>query len=281
MLGQEVCKLLETRGFEYIGTDLELDFTSTQEVEQFCDSKNPEWIINFAAYTAVDKAESEIEKAALLNTTGPYNLAVCASKIGARLIHVSTDYVFGNHVLRRPLQEDDEVNPESVYGSTKLEGEEAIRNNLNEHFIIRISWLYGMFGKNFVYTMLSLMSQKPEIKVVDDQWGSPTWSYDVADVFVRLIDADSASYGPYHYSGDGSISWYDFSIQIQKTAREFGMVENNCQVKPCSTEEFPTAAKRPSWSVFSKEKIKKKLDISVPDWKDSLRRYLVQAKEVQ
>lgn len=250
MLGQEVCVLLQRKGLDYIGTDRELDFTSLNEVEGFCTSKKPQWIINCAAYTAVDKAESEPEQAASLNVTGLYNLAVIDSKIGARLINISTDYVFGGHGLDRPLREEDEVFPESVYGRTKLDGETSVWDNLAKHFIIRIAWLYGRYGKNFVSTMLSLMRKKPEIKVVNDQWGSPTWAFDVTELFVKLIESDSREYGTYHFSGEGAITWYDFAVEIKSQAIQLGMRNDSCEVNPCSTEEFPTAAKRPAWRVY-------------------------------
>src|SRR6056297_1809203 len=200
MLGKEVVQLLEAQSLDYIGTDIDVDITSKEAVTAFCNKYKPEWIINCAAYTAVDRAESEAEKASLLNHVGPRNLADAAKNIRARLIHVSTDYVFGDHKLNRPLCEDDKVNPESVYGITKLDGEKAIKDKHKEHFIIRISWLYGQFGKNFVFTMLSLFREKTEIKVVDDQFGTPTWTADVASLLHHIITSDSRNFGTYHYS---------------------------------------------------------------------------------
>lgn len=281
MLGQEVATLIERKGLTYIGTDVELDFTSVRAVESFCDKNKPQWIINCAAYTTVDKAESEADKAALLNEVGPHNLAAAAKKVGARLIHLSTDYVFGDHGISRPLSEDDSVHPESVYGVTKLAGEKAIREITEEHFIIRISWLYGLHGKNFVSTMLSLMQNKPEIQVVDDQWGSPTWTADVASLFFHIITSDSSGFGTYHYSGEGYTTWYGFAMEIQRQAQELGLLDSTCTVHPCSSEEFPTDAKRPAWSVFLKGKIKDSLHIEIPTWQQSLEQFLEQVKESQ
>jgi dTDP-4-dehydrorhamnose reductase len=281
MLGKEVAIALEREGLEYIGTDTDVDFTSFDTVKEFCRIHQPEWIINCAAYTAVDRAERESEKAHILNVEGPRNMAVCAEETCSRLIHVSTDYVFGNHGLSRPLEEEDPVDPESVYGKTKWEGEEAVRKELDEHFIVRISWLYGRSGKNFVYTMLKLMGEKEKIKVVNDQWGSPTWAFDVAQLFLHLIRTDSKAYGTFHYSGEGYNTWYDFSLEIQKQALELGLLETQCSIEACDSKEFPTDAKRPSWSVFSKQKIKAKLDIHIPKWQKSLRKFLEQLKKEQ
>ena len=180
-----------------------------------------------------------------------------------------------------PLKEDQPVGPLSVYGSTKLEGEEAIQKNLKEHFIVRTAWLYGEFGNNFVYTMLKLLSEKDAIKVVNDQQGTPTWTKDLAGFFLSIIQSGSHEYGIYHYSGEGIISWYDFTCEIQRIGTELGLIRHDCTVNPCSSDEYPTPATRPVWSVFDKQKAKITLDVDIPDWKSSLSEFLKELKEQQ
>ena len=279
MLGREVSRVFRADGLPLIETDAETDFTSSSVVDSFCAAEKPAWIINCAAYTAVDRAESEPEKAALLNVTGPANLARSAAVIGARLIHVSTDYVFGDHGLTRPLAEEDPTGPESVYGCTKLSGEKAVRDGLKEHFIVRTSWLYGAAGRNFVFTMLDLMRERKEIRVVDDQWGTPTRTNDLADLFLRIVGSDIEEFGTYHYSNEGQVSWFGFAQEIQKQAVSLGILKNTCLIHPCASSDYPAPAKRPSWSVYSKDKVKASFGISVPPWRESLGKFLERVKE--
>lgn len=272
MLGTEIEKLLHNSGSEYVCSDMDVDITDPAAVEQYCSGKNISWIINCAAYTAVDKAEDEEDKALKINALGPLNLATSAKKIGAKLIHISTDYVFeGNDPS--PLREDDPVGPISAYGRTKLAGEKNIEDSMEEFFIIRTAWLYGPAGNNFVYTMLKLMNTKDEIAVVNDQKGSPTSAVDLAELLVHIIGVDSQAYGYYHFSDEGEITWYDFALKI----REFGvsnkLIAGSCVVNSCTSDQFPTKAKRPAYSLLSKEKVKSELGFDVPVWDESLKNY--------
>ncbi len=234
------------------------------------------WIINCAAYTAVDKAESDIELAHKLNVEGPENIAKVAKKYGAKLIHISTDYVFDG-TGDTPRTEDMPVAPIGVYGVTKAKGEEAVRNNTDKYYILRTAWLYGWAGKNFVYTMIRAMNTHDTVKVVNDQKGTPTFAGDLAKVILQIIDDKTVSYGTYHVTDLGEITWWDFTNEIKKQGIEAGWINEkgkNCVVNPCTTDEYPTPAKRPAYSVLSKNKIQKTLGITLPDWKESLSKFL-------
>lgn len=286
MLGQEIEFLLQTQCQLYIGTDKEIDITDKNELIKFTKKKNKEqsidWIINCAAYTAVDKAEDDRETAKLLNTEGAANIASCAAKINARLIHISTDYVFDGMGISvngrlRPYTEDDETNPIGVYGLTKRNGEIAVMQNNPSSYIIRTSWLYGKYGKNFVSTMLKLMNERDEVKVVNDQKGSPTYAYDLAVIVLTIIEdvkcGKNVPYGIYDFSNEGEITWFDFAKEIYKNGKEQGIINSHCEVKSCISEEFPEKVKRPKYSVLDKNKIKTVLGIEIPDWRKSLKNY--------
>ncbi|MFH4969242.1 dTDP-4-dehydrorhamnose reductase [Gaetbulibacter sp. M240] len=239
---------------------LDLDITDLGQVQQFFKTNNLDYCVNCAAYTAVDKAETEKEAAFNINVTGAKNLAMACEANLVVLVHISTDFVFDG-TSNRPYKETDAPNPLSVYGKTKLEGELAIQNNLKEHFIIRTSWLYSEHGNNFVKTMLRLAKTKDEISVVSDQIGSPTYAGDLAEVIIRIILRGSNDYGVYHFSNEGEISWYDFATAI------FEQGKKEIEVKPIKTESYPTAAKRPKFSVLDTSKIKNILKIEVPFWR--------------
>jgi dTDP-4-dehydrorhamnose reductase len=272
MLGTEVEASLVKSGLEVVCSDRDVDITDLEAVESFVSGKNIEWIINCAAYTAVDKAEDEEGIAEKINALGPENLARAAKKIGAKLIHISTDYVFeGND--SKPRKEDDSVNPISAYGRTKLNGERNIENNMDEYFIIRTAWLYGPAGNNFVYTMLKLMNSKEQIAVVNDQKGSPTYAVDLADLITLIISSKSDNYGYYHFSNEGEITWYDFALKIKELGVAADFIPDKCAVNPCSSDQYPTKASRPAYSLLSKEKVKNKLGFSVPEWQESLSKY--------
>jgi dTDP-4-dehydrorhamnose reductase len=283
MLGTELSLLLEKSGL-FVGTDREADITDAAAFGQFAkqlNKKQPiDWIINCAAYTAVDKAEDDAENCRRLNTLGAANIAACAKSIGARLIHISTDYVFDGS-LPRPYREDDSTNPIGIYGLTKRDGELAVLENNPNSYIIRTAWLYGRHGNNFVHTMLRLMNERDEVKVVDDQRGSPTWAFDLASAVLALIKAvDSGKdipFGIYHYTNEGNITWFDFAKEIFRQGRELGRIAKDCAVKPCASAEFPAKVKRPAFSVLDKSKIKAELGIDVPDWKKSLSGFLKNA----
>ncbi len=269
MLGQEVASLLKDRGLAFLGTDRDTDITDVQALRDFAMGKDIEWIINCSAYTAVDKAEEEREKAFLLNEKGAENIGIVASELDAAVIHISTDYVFDGK-KNYPLGEEEGTGPVSVYGESKLAGEKALQRRNPRTFILRTAWLYGREGANFVYTMLRLMKEKESIKVVDDQIGSPTWTFDLASLILRIITSGSEHYGIYHFSGSGETSWYGFAREIYRQGRERGILEGECDIRPCTSGEFSSAAVRPAYSLLSKEKVKNILKGEVPPWEESL-----------
>jgi dTDP-4-dehydrorhamnose reductase len=280
MLGAEIFLLLEKSGLSFVGTDREIDITDAEALRQFAEKQPVGWIINCAAYTAVDKAEDDAENCRRLNTQGAANIAACARSIGARLIHISTDYVFDGS-LPRPYREDDSTNPIGIYGLTKRDGELAVLENNPCSYIIRTAWLYGRHGNNFVHTMLRLMNERDEVKVVDDQRGSPTWAFDLASAVLALIkmvdSGKNVSFGIYHYTNEGNITWFDFAKEIFRQGREQGRITKDCAVKPCTSAEFPAKVKRPAFSVLDKGKIKTALGINVPGWEKSLTEFLKNA----
>ncbi len=279
MLGSELEKQLNNSGIPVIGTDREVDITNLQSLKDFAKGKNISWIINCAAYTAVDKAEDEPELAKLLNETGPENIAQTAKTIGAKLIHISTDYVFDGKGTK-PYPVNTERNPQSVYGKTKADGEKVIEDILpDSHYIIRTAWLYGYNGPNFIYTMIKLMNSKEIINVVNDQKGCPTNAHDLAGVIIELIKKEtscpsSVPSGIYHYGNEGQITWYEFAKAIQVSAMEKGLIKKGCIVNSCTSIEFNAKAIRPQYSVFDLSKIKSILGIEIPSWESSLENFL-------
>jgi dTDP-4-dehydrorhamnose reductase len=289
MLGTELAGALETAGLPFTGTDREVDITDPAALRDFAGkAASPEplaWIINCAAYTAVDKAEDDAETCRRLNVIGPGNIAFCARSTGARMIHISTDYVFDGRGITdtvanrpRPYREDDPASPAGVYGSTKREGELAALENNPRTYIIRTAWLYGRHGNNFVHTMLRLMNERDEVKVVDDQRGSPTWAAGLSAAIIALIKAVDSGRdvlpGIYHFTGEADISWFDFAREIYRQGRELGLISRDCAVRACGSADYPARAKRPAWSVLDKAKIKAALGIEIPAWDESLRHYL-------
>ena len=276
MLGSEICRQLTENNIQFVRSDVDVDITDIEALEKFAKCWAVTWIINCAAYTAVDKAESDIELAHKLNVEGPANIAKVAKKYGARLIHISTDYVFDG-TGDTPRTEDMPVAPIGVYGVTKAKGEEAVRNNTDKYYILRTAWLYGWAGKNFVYTMIRAMNTHDAVKVVNDQKGTPTFAGNLAKVILQIIDDKTVSYGTYHVTDLGEITWWDFTNEIKKQGIEAGWINEkgkNCVVNPCTTDEYPTPAKRPAYSVLSKDKIQNTLGITLPDWKESLKVFL-------
>ncbi|HTH82796.1 MAG TPA: dTDP-4-dehydrorhamnose reductase [Mucilaginibacter sp.] len=223
----------------------------------------PAYAINCAAYTAVDKAEEDSELAEKINKTGAENLAIQCKAHGAALIHISTDFVFKGDVAR-PLTEYDVAAPISVYGQTKLDGEKAVAALLKEHFIVRTGWLYSEYANNFVKTMLKLGSERDELKIIADQVGTPTYAIDLATFLLLIISTRSEAYGTYHYSNEGVTSWFDFARAI------FDISNTNIKAIPIRTDEYPTKATRPSYSVMDKSKAKQTFNIEIPYWRDSL-----------
>ncbi|SHE32025.1 dTDP-4-dehydrorhamnose reductase [Mariniphaga anaerophila] len=255
---------------EFLFTDADsLDITDEIAVQEYFTKNRPGIVINCAAYTAVDKAENDAEKAELINSVAPGFLAKVAKTVDAALIHISTDYVFGGDSVL-PYTENDSVKPIGVYGTTKLEGEErSFKENLKT-VVIRTAWLYSSFGNNFVKTMLRLGKKGDNLKVVFDQVGTPTYAGDLAKAVLQIANIyqkqpDKFVPGIYHYSNEGVISWYDFAKAI------FELAQINCGVFPVLSEEFPTAAQRPHFSVLNKSKIKSTFGLEIPYWKDSLK----------
>ncbi len=226
--------------------------------------EKPLYVINCAAYTAVDKAEDEFELAKAVNETGAQNLSVICQKFDATLIHVSTDFVFeGNEI--KLLKEDDVANPINVYGQTKLDGEKAITAQLDRHIIIRTSWLYSEFANNYVKTMLKLGAERDELNIIADQIGTPTYGVDLANAILTIINSEDKKYGTYHFSNEGVTSWFDFAKAI------FTLSNTEVKVNPIPTSAYPTKAARPHFSVMDKSKIKTDYQVEVPYWLDSLK----------
>lgn len=277
MLASEIAAQLNQHNIQWIGSDKEVDITEKASVDVFIQqnfaSGSLQWIINCAAYTAVDKAEDDPETAQKLNADALINICTAAKKYGTQFIHFSTDYVFDG-TSSIPYIETDTTNPQSVYGCTKLQGEQNIIELLPEHYIIRTAWLYGKSGNNFVSTMLHLMNEKDSLKVVNDQRGSPTYAVDLAKAVLRIMQVDNHRYGIYHYSNEGNITWYDFSCEIYRQGKRIGLIKRACSVVPCTSSEFPQKAHRPSFSLLNKQKIKETFSLSVPNWNESLSLYL-------
>lgn len=264
-LGNEM-QLLEKENprHTYFNTDVaELDITDQEAVEKFVDDNGIDGIVNCAAYTAVDKAEENVELCTLLNATAPGYLAAAVEKRGGWMIQVSTDYVF-NGTNHTPYKEDEPTCPNSVYGTTKLEGEKAVRAACQRTMIIRTAWLYSTFGNNFVKTMIRLGKEKTALGVVFDQVGTPTYARDLAVAIFAAID-NGVVPGVYHFSNEGVISWYDFTKAIHRIA---GIT--TCKVRPLHTAEYPAPAARPHYSVLDKTKIKETYGIEIPYWEGSL-----------
>jgi len=278
MLGTELSILLEKSGFLFVGTDREVDITDLSAIRGFVQAQKGtiDRIINCAAYTAVDKAEDDKDNCRLLNAEAPRNIAVTANEINAKLIHFSTDYVF-NGRSNRPYTEDDATDPIGVYGLTKRDGEIHILKENEQSYIIRTAWLYGYYGNNFVRTMLKLMKEKESVSVVNDQKGCPTWTGELSETVISLLKAvniNTIPYGIYHFAGEGEITWFDFANEIYNQAKTFGLLKNDCDVKSCTSADFPAKVKRPAYSVLDKTKIKKTLGIEIPEWKNSLKKYM-------
>lgn len=251
-----------------------LDITNLEAVKEVVKTYKVDCIVNCAAYTNVDKAETDVDFCRTLNAKAPQNLAIAMKEAGGLLIHVSTDYVFGSDPYNIPCREDQKGTPTGVYGLTKLEGEENIKAAGCDYVIIRTAWLYSEFGKNFVKTMLNLTATKPQLKVVFDQAGTPTYAYDLAKA-IEVVLKDYAKEQPasaysktgiYHFSNEGVCSWYDFTKMIAAMA---GHTE--CDIQPCHSNEFPSPVKRPAYSVLDKTKIKETFGIRIPYWTDSLK----------
>jgi len=277
MLGSDIEKLLKKREMVYCASDREVDIIDYKALDKYVKDKEISWIINCAGYTRVDKAEEEINEAFRINKDGVRNIALFSAKRQIRLIHISTDYVFdGRKERAESYSEDDKTNPINIYGKSKLAGEKEIEEISEEYFIIRTAWLYGKQGNNFVYTMLRLFKESDLVKVVEDQWGSPTYTVDLAEAILKIIENDSKKYGIYHFTNEGITSWCEFARTIYNKAKRLGLIEDNKKVviQPVKTEDYPTTAERPKYSVLSKEKIKKEFSLKIRNWEDALEDFL-------
>lgn len=277
-LGSEMRLLAAESKDRYIFTDVvelpgvetvKLDITDLEAVRAIVKENDVKAIVNCAAYTNVDKAEDDQEFCALLNAKAPENLAVAMKDVDGLLVHVSTDYVFGGDPYNTPCREEQKGTPTGVYGLTKLQGEQAIEASGCHHVIIRTAWLYSEFGKNFVKTMLMLTSTKPQLSVVFDQTGTPTYALDLAEAIYDIVENRKyeGNDGVYHFSNEGVCSWFDFTKMIAEYAGNTA-----CEIKPCHSDEFPSKVKRPAYSVLDKTKIKNTFGISIPYWTDSLKK---------
>ena len=272
-LGQSLQKIQnDFPGIQFLFTDIgELDITDSEAVASYFRSNRPDYCINTAAYTAVDKAESEKDICMSVNLHGPENLALACLESDCSLIHISTDYVY-DCCGEDSISEDFPTTPKSWYGTSKLAGEQAIMKILEKHIIIRTSWLYSEFGSNFVKTMIRLCSERDEIRVVNDQTGSPSYAAELAQVLLNILSAEKIIYGIYNYSNEGFTTWYDFAREI------FRITGQKCTVIPVSSADYPTAALRPKNSRISKEKIKNTYNIEIQDWKVSLENCISQLR---
>ena len=275
---EESIVMLNKFAGEDVNTETEyLDITNLTDIRIFVRKYDVKVIVNCAAYTNVDAAETNETLAEKLNAKAPENLAIAMKEVGGLLVHISTDYVFGGDPYNTPCKEDQKGTPTGVYGLTKLNGEQAIQNTGVDYLIFRTAWLYSEFGKNFVKTMLNLTATKPQLKVVFDQVGTPTYAKDLADVILVAIEdykqewnlkLETWNYsksGVYHFSNEGVCSWFDFTKKIAECAGN-----NDCEVSPCHSDEFPSPVKRPAYSVLDKTKVKETFDFRIPYWTESL-----------
>lgn len=281
-LGNEIQIVSKKSTNHYIFTDVcegyqNLDITNLEAVRKAVKENDVKCIINCAAWTNVDKAETAGDIVEILNAVAPENLAKAMKEVGGLLVHVSTDYVFGGDPYNTPCKEDMKGTPTGVYGLTKLHGEEKIQAVGCDHIILRTAWLYSEFGSNFVKTMLNLTATKPQLKVVFDQTGTPTYAGDLAEAIFNIVENKKfeGHSGVYHFSNEGVCSWYDFTIKIAQIAGHIA-----CNIQPCHSDEFPSPVKRPAYSVLDKTKIKETFGIQIPYWEDSLKKCMANMNEV-
>ena len=271
-LGNEIQLVVKNSKDNYIFTDVcdgyrKLDITNREEIRKVVKENDVKCIINCAAYTNVDKAEDHYDLCELLNATAPENLALAMKEVDGLLVHISTDYVFGGDPYNTPCREDQKGTPSGVYGETKLHAEEKIKATGMDHIILRTAWLYSEYGHNFVKTMLKLTAEKPALKVVFDQCGTPTYAGDLARMIFHIVEsrAYKGHTGIYHFSDEGVTSWYDFTKMIAIFSGH-----TSCNILPCHSDEFPSPVKRPAYSVLDKTKFKETFGVTIPYWLDSL-----------
>ena len=277
-LGNEMQLVSKNSKDHYIFTDgyTKLDITNIEDIRNMVQKNDVRCIINCAAWTNVDKAETAGNIVETLNAVAPENLAKVMKEVDGLLVHISTDYVFGGDPYNTPCKEDMKGTPTGVYGLTKLHGEEKIQATGVNHIILRTAWLYSEFGQNFVKTMMNLTATKPQLKVVFDQCGTPTYAGDLAETIFTIIEGRQyeGKSGIYHFSNEGVCSWYDFTIKIAELAGN-----TTCDIQPCHSNEFPSPVKRPAYSVLDKTKIKETFGIKIPYWVDSLKKCMKNLQE--
>jgi len=267
-LGRETVLALQAAGEDVIGIRRqELDFSKPDQVAEGIRAYQADWVVNCAAYTHVDQAEQEQELAFRVNRDSAKAVAEGVAAYGGRLLHVGTDFVFGSE-QSHPYTEHDPANPLGVYGQSKWEGEQAVEAVMADAVILRTAWVYGIHGHNFVKTMLRLAAERDELRVVDDQIGTPAWTADITRALLSLIDADAR--GVFNFTNEGVASWYDFASEIIANASELGFPLKVKKISPIPTADFPTPATRPAYSVLSKVKIRQSLDYPIPHWRKSL-----------
>ncbi|CAM2940537.1 dTDP-4-dehydrorhamnose reductase [Paenibacillus sediminis] len=278
-LGQDVVSLFAEAGHTLLGCDRQmLDITNQEQCFTLVNEFHPDVIIHCAAYTAVDAAETDIDQAYAVNAMGTRNIAVAAEAIGAKVCYISTDYVFDG-TSELPYHEYDNTNPQSIYGKSKRAGEILVQSLSSRYFIVRTSWVYGIHGHNFVKTMLKLGQEKPELKVVHDQKGSPTYTVDLANFLLELVTTEK--YGIYHASNTGECTWYEFTKAILEDAEDLLQMKITARVEPCTTEEFPRPAPRPRNSVMEHLSIRANGLTDLRPWREGLRAFLLTLKEYQ
>jgi dTDP-4-dehydrorhamnose reductase len=267
-LGRELVQVLGAQGLEVTGIDRRsVDFAKPECVAGGIAAHRADWVINCAAYTQVDRAETEQALAFAVNRDSARAVAEGVARGGGRLVHISTDFVFAGE-QSHPYKEDDAGGPLGVYGRSKWEGEQAVREVMPDAVVLRTAWVYGVHGQNFVKTILRLAGEHDELAVVDDQIGTPSWSADIARAIVSLTDVGAS--GIFHFTNEGVASWYDFAQEIVAQARELGVPVRARRVRPIPTTAYPTLARRPAYAVLSKEKIRAVVDYDIPHWKESL-----------
>jgi dTDP-4-dehydrorhamnose reductase len=268
-LGQDFCDVLRRQGVDFLAPDCDqMNFLQPESIREGIHAAAPQWVVNCAAYTQVDKAEQDREQAFMVNRDAARVLAESAQAVDAAVLHVSTDFVFSGQQQDQPYLETDTTGPLSVYGQSKQEGEAAVLKACPDSIVLRTAWLYGARGQNFVKTMLRLARERDELRVVADQIGTPTWTRDLADAMWQLMQKKQT--GLFHYCNEGQASWHEFACAIVEDARALGYALKVEHVIPITTSEYPTPARRPAYSVLSREKIQALLDKPIPHWRQSL-----------
>ncbi len=270
---ESIAMLKKLAGDNIIKETVHLDITNLDAIREIVNRESVEAIVNCAAYTNVDAAEDNYDLAELLNAKSPENLAIAMKEVGGLLVHISTDYVFGKEPYNTPCKEDQKGTPTGVYGLTKLHGEQAIQKIGCKYVIIRTAWLYSEFGKNFVKTMLNLTATKPQLKVVFDQVGTPTYAGDLANAIITVLSRPIE--GIYHFSNEGVCSWFDFTKMIAEYTGN-----TSCDIQPCHSYEFPSPVKRPAYSVLDKTKVKESFSLKIPYWTASLKQCMINLTKI-